>query len=118
MSTRALVLGGGGVAGIAWETGVLTGLADSGVDVTGADLVVGTSAGSTVAAQVTGDHSLEDLFARQVDPARSPVELAAPSGLADLEQFFAEAVAATSSAVELRVAVGAMALERTPFPRR
>ncbi len=116
MSTRALVLGGGGVAGIAWETGVLTGLADSGVDVTGADLVVGTSAGSTVAAQVTGDQSLEDLFARQVDPDRSPVELAAPSGLADLEQFFAEAVAATSSAVELRVAVGAMALETDTVP--
>ncbi|HEY6623800.1 MAG TPA: patatin-like phospholipase family protein [Acidimicrobiales bacterium] len=116
MSTRALVLGGGGVAGIAWEIGVLTGLADSGVDATGADLVVGTSAGSTVAAQVTGNLSLEDLFARQVDPARSPAELAAPSSLADLEQFFAEAVAATSSAMELRVAVGAMALTTDTVP--
>jgi NTE family protein len=116
MSTRALVLGGGGVAGIAWETGVLTGLADCGVDVTGADLVVGTSAGSTVAAQITGDLSLEDLFARQVDPARSPAELAAPSSLADLEQFFARAVAATSSGMELRVAVGAMALSTDTVP--
>ncbi len=116
MITRALVLGGGGVAGIAWEIGVLTGLADRGVDVTGADLVVGTSAGSTVAAQVTSDLTLEDLFARQVDPARSPAELGAPSSLAGLEQFFAEAVAATSSALELRVAVGAMALTTDTVP--
>jgi NTE family protein len=43
--TEALVLGGGGVAGIAWITGLLRGLADAGQDVTGADLIVGTSAG-------------------------------------------------------------------------
>lgn len=87
MTTRALVLGGGGVAGIAWETGVLTGLADGGVDVTGADLVVGTSAGSTVAAQITSGVSLEDLFARQVEPAGGSGELTAPFNLASLEQF-------------------------------
>ena len=42
--TRALVLAGGGVAGIAWELGLLEGLARNGVDVTDADLVIGTSA--------------------------------------------------------------------------
>ena len=42
---RALVLGGGGVTGVAWELGLLAGLAAAGVDLTGADLVVGTSAG-------------------------------------------------------------------------
>ena len=41
------MLGGGGVAGIAWMTGLLTGLADAGDDVTGADLIIGTSAGAT-----------------------------------------------------------------------
>ncbi len=46
---QALVLGGGGVAGIAWMTGLLAGLADAGQDVTGADLLVGTSAGAAVA---------------------------------------------------------------------
>lgn len=51
---RALVLGGGGSAGNAWLLGVLAGLADAGVDVTAADLVVGTSAGATAAAQVSG----------------------------------------------------------------
>lgn len=43
---RALVLGGGGVAGIAWHLGVLAELLERGVDVDAADLVVGTSAGS------------------------------------------------------------------------
>jgi NTE family protein len=66
---KALVLGGGGVAGIAWMTGVLAGLADAGQDVTGADLLVGTSAGATVAAQVGSGLPLDALFARQVDPA-------------------------------------------------
>lgn len=47
---RALVLGGGGITGIAWEIGLLHGLARAGVDLTDADLVVGTSAGSVVGA--------------------------------------------------------------------
>lgn len=64
--TTALVLAGGGVAGIAWETGVLLGLRDVGVDLTSPDLVVGTSAGSTVGAQVLSGIDLEELFARQV----------------------------------------------------
>jgi predicted acylesterase/phospholipase RssA len=50
---RALVISGGGVAGIPWATGVLTGLADAGVDVTDAVFLFGTSAGSVVAAQIT-----------------------------------------------------------------
>ena len=52
--TRALVLAGGGAAGNAWQIGLIAGLADAGVDLLTADLIVGTSAGSTVAAQVTG----------------------------------------------------------------
>jgi NTE family protein len=65
---RALVLGGGGITGIGWEIGVLAGLADAGVDLTGADLVVGTSAGSVVGAQVTAGGDLGALFERQLEP--------------------------------------------------
>ncbi len=54
MSERALVLGGGGSAGNAWLIGVIAGLFDAGLDVTEADLIIGTSAGSTAAAQITG----------------------------------------------------------------
>lgn len=48
--TKAVVLGGGGVAGIAWEIGLLAELLDQGIDLNEADLVVGTSAGSVVGA--------------------------------------------------------------------
>src|SRR3954453_19778835 len=51
---RALVLGGGGSTGNAWLIGVLAGLYEAGLDVTTADLTIGTSAGSTAAAQVAG----------------------------------------------------------------
>jgi NTE family protein len=43
---RAVILGGGGVTGIAWETGVLLGLQDADADIADADAIIGTSAGS------------------------------------------------------------------------
>jgi NTE family protein len=69
MTGRALVLGGGGITGIAWELGILKGLADQGLDLTEADRVVGTSAGSVVGAQVTSGLSLDELYAEQLRPA-------------------------------------------------
>jgi NTE family protein len=60
MAKRALVLGGGGLVGIAWETGVLLGLRDGGVDAREADLVIGTSAGSMVGVRVAAGHDLAD----------------------------------------------------------
>ena len=64
----ALVLGGGGITGIAWELGILAGLADAGVDLTDADVVIGTSAGSVVGAQITHGIPLADLYAGQLEP--------------------------------------------------
>ena len=64
----ALVLGGGGITGIAWEVGILAGLARAGVDVTDAETVVGTSAGSVVGSQVTSGRTLDDLYAEQLAP--------------------------------------------------
>jgi NTE family protein len=46
LAGRAVILGGGAVTGIAWEIGVLQGLADNGVDLSDADAIIGTSAGS------------------------------------------------------------------------
>jgi NTE family protein len=59
---RALVLGGGGSAGNAWVIGVVAGLFEARLDVTGADLIIGTSSGSTAAAQMAGA-TPTDLFA-------------------------------------------------------
>src|SRR5215218_11175718 len=64
----ALVLGGGGITGIAWEIGLLAGLADAGIDLSTADLVVGTSAGSVVGAQVACGAELPFLYDRQLEP--------------------------------------------------
>jgi NTE family protein len=62
-SRTALVLAGAGAAGNAWELGLIAGLSDAGVDVTDADLIIGTSAGSTVAAQITSGTPPADLYA-------------------------------------------------------
>lgn len=70
MTDTALVLGGGGLTGIGWEVGILHGLAEAGVDLSSADVVVGSSAGSIVGAQLTsGLLTLPELYERQlVDP--------------------------------------------------
>jgi NTE family protein len=60
------VLGGGGVTGVAWEIGLLHGLAEHGVDLTAADLFVGTSAGSVVAAQLTSGTGIDALYAHEL----------------------------------------------------
>src|SRR5690242_8794400 len=69
---RALVLGGGGAAGNAWEIGVIAGLADAGLDVTEADLIIGTSAGSTAAAQITSGTQPAELLASILAAAAQP----------------------------------------------
>lgn len=67
--TLGLVLGGGGVAGIAWEIGILAGLAEEGVELARPGRVVGTSAGSIVGAQIAAggeaDAMLDALLAFQ-----------------------------------------------------
>jgi NTE family protein len=68
MRERALVLGGGGVTGVAWELGLIAGLAERGLRLADADLVVGTSAGSVVGADITSGHDLEDQYQRQLAP--------------------------------------------------
>ena len=70
----ALVLAGGGAAGNAWELGLIAGLSEAGVNVTEADLIIGTSAGSTVAAQVTSGIRPAELYAAilaEVPPPRA-----------------------------------------------
>jgi NTE family protein len=71
---HALVLSGGGATGTAWETGVLLGLQQSGVDPNHADVVIGTSAGSIVGAQMRSGETLAAMLAAQ--------KSVSPSGLA------------------------------------
>ncbi|HKA49564.1 MAG TPA: patatin-like phospholipase family protein [Candidatus Dormibacteraeota bacterium] len=85
----ALVLGGGGITGIAWETGLLKGLRDAGADLTGADLIVGTSAGSVVGAQIATGVPLDELYGRQLQAVDTATERAPDIG--PLTEFFSAA---------------------------
>jgi NTE family protein len=58
--TRALVLGGGGAVGVGWQTGLLTGLREAGVDVAGAEAILGTSAGALVGALLAGGREVTE----------------------------------------------------------
>lgn len=115
----ALVLGGGGAAGNAWQMGVIAGLADAGYDLTElADLVIGTSAGSTAAAGVRSGMPAADLYAAAlVAPTRpsgapqSPAQRPASIPQQELFERLRAIGAAASSAEELHRSLGAFALE-------
>jgi NTE family protein len=93
IGTRALVLGGGSVAGVAWELGIITGLYEKGVDVRGADIIIGTSAGALVSAQITSGTDLESLFASQLTPVGPSKERQGTFNPAQMEKIFNQAVA-------------------------
>ena len=101
------MLGGGGVTGIAWELGMLAGLADHGVDLADADLVVGTSAGSVVGVDVRSGVPLADLYERQLAPPDG--EITARIGPA-LVARYGLAVAFTRDPVRARKRLGSVAL--------
>lgn len=115
---RALVLGGGGSTGNAWLIGVIAGLFEAGVDATVADLIVGTSAGSTAAAQITSAPPAE-LFSAILDaapqPQTGPAESAtgrAPNRLvSDHLERMRQIIAAAEDAADMRRRIGAAALE-------
>ena len=67
MGRRALVLGGG-VTGVAWETGLIAGLAGLGIDLAAAEVIIGTSAGSVVGADIACGQELEALYQAQLAP--------------------------------------------------
>lgn len=110
MVRTALVLGGGGALGISWETGVLTGLRHSGVDVTGADLLVGTSAGSVVATQVAQGHTLESLVERHLEAQPDGIETNMDFDVQNLATIFQKWSALPEVTEADCAEIGAMAL--------
>src|SRR4051794_35287113 len=114
---RALVLGGGGSTGNAWEIGVIAGLFDAGLDVTEADLTIGTSAGSTAAAQIAGATPTELLAAIL---AAAPQQRTGPVGsdrgrvpirpVADHLARIRNIIASAEDAADMRRRMGAAAL--------
>ncbi|MGI9009286.1 MAG: patatin-like phospholipase family protein [Streptosporangiaceae bacterium] len=108
MGRKALVLGGGGVTGIAWEIGMLTGLAEAGLDLSDADLVIGTSAGSVVGVDVRSGAALADLYEVQARPPGAS-EVYARMGAATMARYV-RAMVFTARPAVARARVGTMAL--------
>jgi NTE family protein len=119
MSERALVLGGGGAAGNAWLIGLIAGLFEAGLDVTEADLTIGTSAGSTAAAQITSGtrptELLAEILAAETQPRTAQVGSdggRVPIGPAANHMEITSAIIdAAEDAADMRRKMGAAALE-------
>ena len=122
--TRALVLSGGGPVGIAWEAGLLAGLAEGGVHLAEADFILGTSAGSFVGSQLAMGKAPGDMAAAILAEAdRVSAAVAAGSrpntdrgsggapNLGVLFQKMAEARSGERDPQEVRREIGQFALE-------
>jgi NTE family protein len=127
MAKRALVLGGGGPVGIAWEIGLAAGLAEQGVEIARADKIVGTSAGSFVGAALASGRSPASLVVAQIeqserdaaarkDKAPSDKPRAPAPDLAPLMKFMARRPANEAEALALRAEIGAFALGAKTAP--
>lgn len=111
----ALVLGGGGLTGVGWESGILYGLARAGVDLASADLVVGTSAGSVVGAQLrSGLLTPRELYERQLGDASG--ESAAKMGAGVIARYALAMARSRTDATAYRRRVAAMALAADTGP--
>jgi len=114
LTKRALVLGGGGPVGIGWESGIVSGLMGGGVDLSQADLIVGTSAGSFVGANLAMGHNVAHLAEKFITERQEPVPAGQPAvrppDLSILIGKLQEAVSGVRPAKEVRAEIGAWAL--------
>ncbi len=110
--TRALVLGGGGVAGIAWELGVLSALQDAGVDLDAADLVVGSSAGSVVGTFVRAG-AVQQAYDQQHAAVPTTYEEPVPIDADDFQQRIGAVLDGATSDQDARARLGRLAQRTT-----
>lgn len=113
------MLAGGGLAGIAWETGVLLGIADAAPDVAAAvldsEVLVGTSAGSAVAAQISSGVALPELFERQL--AGTVAEIEPGVSIDELTALFLSALADSAGDAKQHLRrIGAVAAAANTVP--
>lgn len=110
----ALVLGGGGITGIAWEIGIVAGLEDAGIVLREADVIIGTSAGSVVGAQLRSAVPTAELYAKELRPRDS--EIAARMGTGALLRFVALGLTARDDITAARRIARESAKTRTVDP--
>lgn len=113
--TRALVLGGGGPVGVAWESGLVAGLGKGGVDLGVADAIIGTSAGSFVGAQLALGIDLAGTVASlpttRVAFVESGVAMPPPERMEALMTALASSAEGDAPPEEARRDLGKLALE-------
>src|SRR5579859_1503493 len=115
MAGAALVLGGGGISGAAWEIGMIAGLHAAGVDLTTANAVIGTSAGAIVGAQILSGVPIDELYSRQF---RDPVgEAARHIPISALGRFLMWALVPGEER-QVRARIGRAALRARTVPSR
>lgn len=117
--TRALVLGGGGPLGFAWECGLIAGFAQAGVDLGQADYILGTSAGAITGARLASGVESARLADMLLDPAAAPVQPPMPppsEGFLRLSGLMAEAHSGARHPAEVRREMGAVALAAETAP--
>ncbi len=115
------MLAGGGLAGIAWETGILRGIEDESAETVRAlldsDVLLGTSAGSAVAAQLGSGLGLDALYDRQISGQSK--EINPNVDIDDIAGLFLEALSDAGATMAQKLQrIGAVAAPRPPCPRR
>jgi NTE family protein len=100
-TARALVLGGGGPVGRAWQTGLAAGFIEAGIELGAADLIVGTSAGAIVGAEIALRHNMSDFVPATPSASPSGPPSAPPAAIQQLMASIA--AVATSATPELEL---------------
>ncbi|MFZ5824682.1 MAG: patatin-like phospholipase family protein [Bacillota bacterium] len=110
MARRAVVLGGGGTLGIAWMTGLAAAMAEGGIQLSDADLFVGTSAGSVVGTQLAFSLDPKLMLAAQQAEGDKPSGLDQHTDPATVTAVLEKWFTAQTVTPELRRELGAIAL--------
>ena len=120
MAGRALVLGGGGPVGIAWEIGLAAGFAENGITLAKADRIIGTSAGSFVGAALASGRATDSLLKSQIEQGerdRAPSgERPKPPDLMPLMRMMARRPETGEIPRDLLIELGTFALQAKTMP--
>ena len=106
--SRALVLGAGGPVGRAWQSGLIAGLIEREIDLGDASLIIGTSAGAIVGAQLA--LGLKFAAPSKLDLAIQAAPASSSSDLSGLLAAIGRAVRSSEAEIE-RAKIGAFAIE-------
>jgi len=105
--SNAVILGGGGPVGIAWQAGLLTGLSAGGMHLANADAVIGTSAGAVTGAALALGQDLHELAVRVAEPL--PLAPGQQVDLAAMQAAVTEAAAGAATPAAAMAAIGRLA---------